>query len=225
MANTAPVAGALKMAATPAPGSRHQQGPAIGRGEDPRELPLQVRAECRPQVQRRPFEPHRHAGADRGDGTEQAGDEWAGREVVPGVVEGVEVLVGRRRADTTAPDMTSDGVGRRQPDGRKHGDDPRLELEEVIEHHVDHQPVEDGHEQPGDGAGDGRPHHHLVRAHGQVPEFGAAVGGDPPARHPHAGHPPKRARTAGLVTNGGSWSPIWGPSVEPPSTVTVMPVM
>ena len=101
-ANTAPVAGALKIAATPAaaPATRRtrRSAPRIGL----RRARWQVPADRRARVQRRAFETHRPTGAQRRDGGHDPPGVRPPIKAVGRVVERVEVLVGRGRGDAAA---------------------------------------------------------------------------------------------------------------------------
>ena len=74
-ANTAPVAGALKIAATPAAAPGDHQHPVVDRAEEPPEPGLDPGADRRAEVERRSLETHRAAEAERPDRGEHPGRE------------------------------------------------------------------------------------------------------------------------------------------------------
>ena len=184
-ANTAPVAGALKIAATPAaaPATRRtrRSAPRNALGKSL----LEVRADHGARVQGRSFQAHRPARTERGEAGDRAGDEAAHAEPVLRVVEGLQVLVGRGRGRAAADGASSDQREEQSATGQ-HGDEPQRKSQHAIEHHADDDALEPGDEQAGHHAGHGGEHDDLTRTGGQGAQFAAARFPDPPRqRHDH----------------------------------------
>ena len=143
-----------------------QQHPPVGVTEPPREPPLQVRAHHRAGVQRGPLEAHRPARAEGGQAGQRARHERPQPQGVAGVMERLQVVVGRRRGDAAA-DEPAGGERDQQAETWQHRDDPGGQAQDAPEGVGDHEPLEAGDEQTGHRARDRRPHDDLARPAGE----------------------------------------------------------
>ena len=156
----------------------HHQHLVVDARERAAEPMLQPRADHGAEIDRGPLEAHGRAAAECGRARQELRRRFGQGEPMFGIVEVLDVFVGRRRRDTVS-DPPQDERGDGQTDDGGKSLDPQRKIQQPLEQLSPDGSIEPGHAQPGHGAGDDRqepdfssssterPQRHRVRHPGQ----------------------------------------------------------